>query len=243
MKMLFALMRLGHKYELPDLVDDAAHYLGDYYTPDFRVWLEYRNKERTSNILFSDPEADDLEVINLARLTGRSELLPIALYHACQLPLSQIIHGASRSPEGNLVRLSPSDVERCVQARERLLRESLRIAHHVVARARPSPDCNGRGRCAAMLEGMSASVFVKLFEWVTIAPLAHFDEQLSAVAGSAYWKDVCSKCQGAIFDAHTSKQRDMWGRLLEIFNLEGDPYLARQWCDPAPLWYTGRVDR
>ncbi|TBU27564.1 hypothetical protein BD311DRAFT_866075 [Dichomitus squalens] len=77
--MISALMRLGHKYEFFTLVDDAARYLETYYTTNSDVWEQLRDGKQDAPFTFSDnPAADAIDAVDIARLTGRYAMLPVA---------------------------------------------------------------------------------------------------------------------------------------------------------------------
>ncbi|KAI0774821.1 hypothetical protein BD413DRAFT_472348, partial [Trametes elegans] len=72
--MLIALIRLGHKYQLPNLVQHSLDYLKVYFTDDFERWSEYE----PGDLAHFQP-AQAIGVVNVARLTGETSLLLTAL--------------------------------------------------------------------------------------------------------------------------------------------------------------------
>ncbi|EIW58070.1 uncharacterized protein TRAVEDRAFT_87795, partial [Trametes versicolor FP-101664 SS1] len=85
--VLSALMRLGHKYALTDIVADATAHLEDYFTSCLHTWLQRSSGTHPAKFCLSDKDraaGAAFEAVNLARLTGQHALLPLALYYACQ---------------------------------------------------------------------------------------------------------------------------------------------------------------
>jgi len=96
-----ALVKLAHKYHVEDLRKGGLKHSKTYFTDDFDVWNS--GKIFDSSVRVADK--DYIPTVNLARLVGASELLPLAFYFCCTLPTAELIRGGSRTGAG----LSSSD--------------------------------------------------------------------------------------------------------------------------------------
>lgn len=61
-----------------------------------------------------------ITIVRFAHAFDLPELLPIALYRCCQLPLKMLVYGFTL-PDGTLEQLSPDDVLRCLHGRIQFL--------------------------------------------------------------------------------------------------------------------------
>ncbi|OJT05969.1 hypothetical protein TRAPUB_3156 [Trametes pubescens] len=209
--LISALMRLGHKYKLKDIVDDAAQHLEDYFTTDFGTWLQYCNGDTGTTFDFSDDEgADIFEAVNLARLTHKFSILPLALYKCCQYDLAEFVFGIEREASGDVVYLGQDDVERCVRARERLLRESCQMAQ-TIGSATSSPHCEAPHVCPRQLESLHKTSTSMLAGLINTDALSGFREQLGMVTGFVQWMELCYECWEGLAFQHELKQRETWG--------------------------------
>lgn len=213
-------MRLGHKYQLQDIIDDAARYLEDYFTTDFNIWLQYCREEKDEAFDFSEDEgADVFEAVNLARLTGKVAILPLALYKCCQQDLAAIMFGIRRK-NGDVVHLNQEDVERCVRARDRLFRESCRMIDTVTgAPAERSPHCVTHSACSRQTEILVGSFTAMFATLINTDALSGLEEQLGSLTSLPEWTQLCNECRKELVRQHAEKQRETWGNLLDILDL------------------------
>ncbi|KAI1786598.1 hypothetical protein LXA43DRAFT_1085384 [Ganoderma leucocontextum] len=103
--VLAALARLGHKYQLDQLLQ--------------AVVLVPRLKGTFTT--------DDLEALNLFRLLDRPEMIPVALYGCCQLGPADLRRGVNRIDGVTRERPSPSDLELCFEVKEKLVRATVHL--------------------------------------------------------------------------------------------------------------------
>ena len=211
-------MRLGHKYDIPALVDVAASILSSYYTTDFTVFRELQAGTRQPRFTFScEPPfyAETIETVALARLTGKHNLLPAALFHCCQFPFAVLLRGArhhsSTEEEGQLITLSPYDVELCLSVRERLLRISIQVAPALYPF---TPEC-GFGRQCAMAATTIRYIY-DIEEEVGTNPLRRSD----SARGSLEAAGMCSECQEAMWTRIEKDKRLIWVELAVYFQLD-----------------------
>ncbi|OJT15452.1 hypothetical protein TRAPUB_7861 [Trametes pubescens] len=221
--VLSALMRLGREYALQDIVDDAADYLEDYFTPDFQTFLQRSNGTHTEKFRLSERDkaaGAAFEAVNLARLTRKHTLLPLALYHACQHAPHEILLGITRT-SGAVVSLSRDDMVRCISARRGLLRASSRLAH-VVHRAECAVGCAEPDMCAVYMARLRAAFEELRVDLWTVDALAGLETQLGALADLPCWLELCEECREEMVRRHRGTLRETWGKLLDILGLSAE---------------------
>lgn len=225
-------MRLGHKYQLKDIIVDAAGYLEDHYTPNFKKWMRRRTgaHEEKLRISESDEAAGAVfEAVNIARLTSKPAILPLALYRCCQHSLRDLIYGIARSAGGgDIVRLAPDDVLRCVSARDRLSRASSRTLAHVMHCAECAPGCEEPDTCEGNMARLRATFEEMREDLSTVDALAGLETQLGTLADLPCWQRLCHECSGLLVAQHQVKQRETWDGLLDILDLSAEE-LGIEW--------------
>ncbi|EMD33962.1 hypothetical protein CERSUDRAFT_97887 [Gelatoporia subvermispora B] len=113
---LASVILLSHKYQMERIRDRALQLLEDIMAveppqdQDVKEYLAFSS-------LSIMPE-DAFAIVNLASLTGRNSLLPMAFYMCCFLSPVTLIHGFIRS--GFLCKLQPGDVVRCFSGKSQL---------------------------------------------------------------------------------------------------------------------------
>ncbi|TBU28417.1 hypothetical protein BD311DRAFT_807035 [Dichomitus squalens] len=117
---LSAWIRLGHKYKIDKLVEDGLAYLRRFYPPygpyNKKVLIdEDRPKSITGKFAIG--------VVNLARLTGSDDLIPLALLECCKLDAA-ITQGLVHE-DGTVEYLSADDLGRCFLHFARWIRGSI----------------------------------------------------------------------------------------------------------------------
>ncbi|KAI1795381.1 hypothetical protein LXA43DRAFT_882046 [Ganoderma leucocontextum] len=133
---LSACIRLGHKYQLDHIVDEAMTFVRKAYPKDFASYLERSTLH---------PE-QAIGVVNLARLIGADDVLPLAIVDCCALSGTDLIQGLVRA-DGTREVLSSHDLALCFDAKGSLIRENARRLRRVTE-FKPSRECDGRG-CVA----------------------------------------------------------------------------------------------
>ncbi|EIW56959.1 uncharacterized protein TRAVEDRAFT_99981, partial [Trametes versicolor FP-101664 SS1] len=115
-----AIVRLAHKYNIADLEGQAFSALKAYYTDSFD---EHESAGFHSQVSFDNVHA--IGAVNYARLANRLEILPYALYACCGLR-GDIVYGWERE-DGTVEHLSPEDLKHCLDGRDALAREAMRL--------------------------------------------------------------------------------------------------------------------
>ncbi|KAL1938148.1 hypothetical protein VTO73DRAFT_11977 [Trametes versicolor] len=128
-----AAIRLGHKYQMSDLLDDALSYLKPTTQPS---------------------------VVNLARLTGENGLLLMALLVCCTIPnAGDLVRGVERE-DGSREQLTLDDITLCYHAKTLLMDWSVKITL-AICRQEVSAGCKTGQSClqalARVLNGLEAA--------------------------------------------------------------------------------------
>lgn len=134
--------------------------------------------------------------MNLARLTGKSAMLPNAFYACCQLGIDVILAGA-KGPTGAVARLSEDDVKRCIIGHTRLLRLSTGL---VVALANPScaAACESPEDCSIHLRILAEMTAAWAARVLTTEALAGLKRCLGVLTTLGCWTELCGPCRDGL---------------------------------------------
>ncbi|KAL1950007.1 hypothetical protein VTO73DRAFT_8888 [Trametes versicolor] len=225
---LSALMHMGHKYEIPDIFDTAARHLSSYYTTDLGSWIDFCGPDlSTQTFSFDKNESYHIvEVVNLARLTGKTSILPTALYRCCGLGVAGILKAGERdSSDPKRHVLSREDVALCLVARERLLRESGSIVG-ALAGAPCVASCISKGTCAQRMRDLEDAAAESMPGLLTLDVFETLEWRLRYGSGSenttGLWQKICRACCHSLGQRYEAEQREMWGRFPGMFGLSID---------------------
>lgn len=204
--MISAAVRLGHKYQMSNLLDHAIDHFKKHYTNDYDTWYEHEDYVRYG---FACRE-QAIGVVNLARLTGETSLLPTALFACCMLG-EDVVHGFT-STDGSREHLSMADVSLCIAGRQRLVQESVKTAFRVFQPV-TSDKCRTRQTC---LEGFRR-VHTNLDRYVSeITTPDHCGEFYTNFAVG----DLCTHYQAMVKERDARERKSVWEKLPEIFGVE-----------------------
>lgn len=116
--VLASLIRMGHKYSIPKIMNDALSRLKKYYPITLSAWDEVATRK---GYVVAEP-TDAFEVVRLARLTEIPSLLPSALFTCCEEMCALSTKDDRFPPEGQLLLhgLTVPDSRRLIKGRENL---------------------------------------------------------------------------------------------------------------------------
>lgn len=190
------------------LLQQALDYLKNHYTNDFDAWDEHPE--------YCPPGFEDVHsigVVNLARLTGETSLLPTALLACCQLE-QQIFDGFERE-DGTREQLALGDISLCFTARARLIHESTRLALCVL-RPKVSDECKTAAGCKRgflrLMERVEADVS-------TIVGMDPFQFMIAFEEDVCQEVDLCKPCRAMVDVRNDRERRALWDRLPEILGI------------------------
>ncbi|TCD61648.1 hypothetical protein EIP91_008136 [Steccherinum ochraceum] len=116
-----SILRMSHKYEIDDLLEEGKRRLRLRFPGDLKSWDRLYS---SSAIVLGSP-SDAISMANMTRFLGLSRLHHRALYDCCQLDTDMLVNGAY---DDNLVRevLCSEDIRACIDGRTKLAAASLR---------------------------------------------------------------------------------------------------------------------
>ncbi len=114
--ILASLIRMGHKYTIPKLMDDALSRLKKCYPTSLSAWDDIATRARYGTVL----PMDAFEAVRLARLTETPSILPWAFFTCCKNLKSSFAEGDSIKRHRFLEKLSVDDVGRLINGRGNL---------------------------------------------------------------------------------------------------------------------------
>ncbi|OJT09463.1 hypothetical protein TRAPUB_14066 [Trametes pubescens] len=202
-----AAARLGHKYQMTRLLEQALTYLKTYYTNDYDAW---QKKESWNPPGFHDEDA--IGVVNLARFLGETSLLPTALLACCQLG-RDLINGFARE-DGTREQLTLDDIGLCLEAKPRLVQESSRTVLHVFE-PMASVRCLSAGKCRGGFRRILKMVEDRVADVVGTDPFRYLFKALGADADG----ELCQNCRAMAESREYAETRRVWARLPEILGI------------------------
>ncbi|KAI9065026.1 hypothetical protein FKP32DRAFT_1568727 [Trametes sanguinea] len=219
--VLSAVMRMGDKYEIEDFVEEPARYLGQYFPTDFEQFRAVVHGRTQPLFDFSDKlGADAVEVVHLARLTGRYSLLPLALYTCCQLKIDEIVGGVTRA-SGEVVCLSREDAVRCLRAREDMARRHFALLP-TIRLADVADDCpfaDTEDGCRGLLAQLEDEAEHYVFRGASTAALVYPEDCRTYLSESVFFQNMCEYCRAQVVDPIVARHRLVWRELLDILDL------------------------
>ncbi|KAI0691711.1 hypothetical protein C8Q76DRAFT_685852 [Earliella scabrosa] len=207
--MVSAYVRLAHKYQMDALLTEWMEYLADHFTSQFNQWTAHSSQV---------PEGFDgihvVGVVNLARLTGYTSILPTALA-VCSMLGARIVGGFTRA-DGVREQLSPEDLGRCFKARGEIIQRNA-MASMIALAHEPNHDCSGPSVCAdsirRLLEFFRSRSQIDVVAPQQLAP----SWQRYASMTTAY--DVCHVCQSCMENAYITESKAIWRELPRVVGL------------------------
>lgn len=197
MAWVSTLLRLGRKYQVPFIADEAirrlklvcpGHPSSDYLDGEDDMIDDYAQGEGAMAIT----------IVNLARAFDLPELLPVALYRCCQVQTDTLIHGVALE-DGTRERLSPEDLVCCLDGKEKILKLNYDFSETM----RSDTGC---GDC---------------FEDIRLSKEALFSYNIlfNTFEISDEGNLPCSECRDDHRNNIRQLQRNLFDDLLEIFEL------------------------
>lgn len=205
-----AIIRLAHKYNVPDILDQAITSLEDYSTADFKAWESGNNLK-----VIEATSQQAIGIINLARLVDRPTLLPTAFY-TCALEGSGILDGYEHEDK-SVEHLSHQDTKRCIDGRNKLVEEEFAIILEVFL-PRPTEGCRASASCRASLQRMLEDA-IKACKKSSACVLQGWDELiLEWTRGTP----LCALCEKAVIEREYKARKRVWDALPTIFDIKVD---------------------
>lgn len=208
-----ACVRLGHKYHMPGVYQQAMRYLKDHFTHDHDRW--------DSQPTYLPPgfeERSPIGVVNLARLTGELTLLPVALWMCCRLG-AEITEGLVYS-DGERETLSPEDMGRCFVGRTKLVQEGLLNLDGLFAA--PATTCE---RADSTAKGCKERMAIARNQYCTSRLTSTTSMAISPftavkVRPGVKLSGLCDPCISAVKEKQKEQRTKTWKNLPSLLSIE-----------------------
>ncbi|TFK88120.1 hypothetical protein K466DRAFT_598906 [Polyporus arcularius HHB13444] len=204
-----ACVRLGHKYQMTAVYQQAMAYLKYHFTADLLICKSRRNWVPPGFTL-----AHAIGVVNLARLTGEHTLLPIALMVCCWKE-ADIVEGFTYD-DGEQEKLAHDDLGLCFAAKARLLKVTI-LAYFTTYTPPPPGSCELKDgdACRRALQGL-ADIAAREVQRATLPnPIVVLNY---ALTGSG--PRLCNGCSTAVKSRQLERQRQNWKQLPSVLGID-----------------------
>ena len=206
-------IRMAHKYDIQDLLQDCLKELERYFPTNLNSW---------NSRLQCDPRSSAIEAVNLARLTGTSSILPAALYSCCQLDGQELLQGRARA-DGVVENLSAEDLARCIDGKVKLCARFTQLVYGIFDVGEDESCKRGAGYCMHSLVSFRAHLLEKgglqykptgtLLSWKS-----YVVQQNRAYKGTARGS-ACTTCINSLCKRERELRRELWDELPELMGL------------------------
>ncbi|KAI0350925.1 hypothetical protein OH77DRAFT_1524454 [Trametes cingulata] len=202
-----AVVRLCHKYEVEDLLQQALRWLKARYPSSADGWHLRLCHEPTP--------LQSIGVVHLARLTHTSSLLIPAFLDCCTLTMQELKEGFERE-DGQRECLSEEDFLRVLNARTELMRADAQAAIHIL-RPETQPYCPTKAECTnSLLQTLKAVAAATNPGRTRLRP--HMSETWwERIENDLY--TLCDSCSDDVDQRQQEMRLALWDRLPSIFGL------------------------
>ncbi|KAI0742438.1 hypothetical protein C8Q80DRAFT_907174 [Daedaleopsis nitida] len=213
--MISAYARLGHKYQIDDLMQKASGFLKAFYTNDYDTW--YRSEDFQPS---GWSRIQTIGVVNMARLLDCPTILPTALSTCCTLPAKMLLDGMQRE-DGTIEQLDYEDLARCIDGMRSLTQATTRNYLRVIAPLE-TPGCRTRAACEIGIR--------KLLHNAELVAGKHpfFECGGLAVWMTAEEETFCQLCEKELERRVRDEQRITWRRFPELMSLTIEGWVTEE---------------
>ncbi|OSD03866.1 hypothetical protein PYCCODRAFT_1365143 [Trametes coccinea BRFM310] len=208
--MISATIRLGLKYQISTLVEHSMQYLKGHFSSDLNTWSTQDNYQPPG---FQDE--DVIGVINLARLTGETSILPTAIIAACMEGV-EVFRGRTRE-DGSVEHLTLDDVSLCHSAHQELVRERVRVVLQILAPP-VSRTCVSPRECTRLMNKALKDLTLRIVNFVIPDPFARVDNMFPRNPDLP----LCNDCWAQLLKREETLHQHLWVRLPDLLGLQGD---------------------
>ncbi|KAJ3548712.1 hypothetical protein NMY22_g1152 [Coprinellus aureogranulatus] len=209
--VLAAMIRMGRKYEIDYLRDEALVRLTMEFPTTLAEWDKlphyYTQIVHQNGILF--------DIINLAQQSDIKSILPAA-YYLCIQELDDLLLGSKRE-DGSMAIVSDEVRRDCVLGREKLLRAQAEQPFKWVEFMGAIDQCSQPSRCLDAAHKITKALWVPMPE--PARTLEKWNEFAQIVPAEV--KALCPQCVAAARLSHEEGRRYLWEHLPAYFGLPG----------------------
>ncbi|TCD68728.1 hypothetical protein EIP91_010012 [Steccherinum ochraceum] len=217
-----AMLRLGSKYQIAQLRDDAIRRLSESFPPRlnqflncYTVGMPSEDVEIQNNAVQFELADVCIAVINLSRTCDTPQFLPPAFYLSAVIDNENLLSGWT-DRDGNHWQLSPQDLLRCLNGRGAL-------QNVVVKQQRPlltgtaSTRCTSVRACEEALEDRRDDLYDE-----DLDDISHQAKALTDISCS-WISDVtlCAFCEKEFKKQYNALRSETWDELADSFDLDG----------------------
>ncbi|KAI0688696.1 hypothetical protein C8T65DRAFT_589292 [Cerioporus squamosus] len=210
--VLAAIVRMGHKYQVDPILEEALRRLNTVFSSDLSTWDKHIEGATAVKLR---PEYA-VEAVNLFVLTGRTDMLATAFYMCGLVDIDDLVSGVTRA-DGTLERLSTHDLQRCLTGRMVLLKHDAQFLAELFSVDAPDDcTCPSEEVRKTALEVGYADIVSQLPDVLDELPVhrhSYTDVIDDMHAG------LCTACVNAMKAYHNDLRQDLWGRLPGFFRL------------------------
>ena len=215
-----AFARLGHKYQMDHFVDEALTYLKSIFVTDLNQWQErvlwsYKilvpSNFQTHKLPWSPAAA--IGVVNIARLTECTSLLPTAFLVCCTIRQDSI-EGFERE-DGTREKLNEDDFVRCYTAIPELMVASTRRCLFMIMYS-DLPSCGTGQECQEWMRGLSIVLGLRSYLVAAIDPFWKW----SYIPTKAFGEKLCRSCRNVLKRRFCRDQQYAWNALPDTLGIK-----------------------
>ena len=214
---------MAHKYQLDQLLEAVVCRLKGSFTTRLDVWDRSGGFDPTRSPLRLHRN-HAIEALNLFRLFDKPEMIPMALYGCCQLGPKALVWGTWRADGLSPERLSPDDLELCLVAKERLVRETVRLLSCLcgaletrIQEAASDGQCPSPFICTVGLKAWLDEWQKSPYEYVDEDPLDRY--YTTKLDGAVDGETLCSACVDAVRERLSELRNGIWTNLPHLLGL------------------------
>ena len=213
--VLAALARMGHKYRIEWVLQEATRRLRSIFSDTYEDWL--KNKGRSNHLVVVPHHPFPyIEAVNLIRLIGETKMLPLAIYECCQDPL-QALKGAARA-DGTVETLDLPTVELCISTHAKLIQRQSTLNAEIFRG--PSERCRETDVCRMAMGEAHREVCGSPHFFLRGRLL---DSTISLVLKKLErGKEVCSLCTVSLRERERAAERAVWEELPMLLGVDSE---------------------
>ena len=223
--ILAAVTRLGHKYHIEWVLEEAKRRLRSIFPTSHKVWSELEDERFSSHLVevtFSAGNHPWIEALNLIQLIGATDMLPVAIYQCCQFP-SEFFKGTTRI-NGTPEILAPPTLELCFNAYTRLIQRQSRLNADTFC-AGPSGSCRLQGGCG----GNTGTGIQWIYKnWICRSPSTFLTGSpmngkiCRLIKRLEEGGEICDACSAVLMERDRMGRRAVWKDLPSITGVQVD---------------------
>ncbi len=210
------IARLGHKYDVEWVLDEAKRRLRSIFMASYELWSEtYGYSSDLVEILSDDSW---IEATNIILLIGDTDMLPVAIYQCCQLS-SAPFKGTTRV-DGTVETLDLPTLQLCFDARTKVIERQSKLNAETF-RAGPSKSCRQKEECDKI---------IRVIYWARVSACPQIyltgslmDEEIGElITEFEVGKRICNLCAVALRQRDRDGRRAAWRDLPSITGVTVD---------------------